>query len=32
MEIPETESTAAKRQAWNAERTVGAKRALKRGR
>jgi hypothetical protein len=29
MEMPETESTATKRQVWNAGRTVGAKRALK---
>jgi len=29
VEMPETEHTAAKRQVWNAGRTVGAKRALK---
>lgn len=29
MEMPETELTATKRPAWNAGRTVGAKRALK---
>ena len=29
MEVPETETTATKRQVWNAGRTVGAKRALK---
>ena len=29
MEMPETESTATKRRAWNAGRSVGAKRALK---
>lgn len=29
MEMPETETTASKRQVWNAGRTVGAKRALK---
>ena len=29
MELSETEATAAKRQVWNAGRTVGAKRALK---
>jgi integrase len=29
MEMPEIETTAAKRQVWNAGRTVGAKRALK---
>lgn len=29
MEMPETEPTPAKRQVWNAGRTVGAKRALK---
>jgi hypothetical protein len=29
MEMPETEPTTTKRQAWNAGRTVGAKRALK---
>lgn len=29
MEIPGTESTATKRQVWNAGRTIGAKRALR---
>lgn len=29
MEMPENEPTAAKRQVWNAGRTVGARRALK---
>ncbi len=29
MEAPETETTATKRLVWNAERSVGAKRALK---
>lgn len=29
MEMPETETTAPKRQVWNAGRAVGAKRALK---
>ena len=29
MDMPETESTATKRQVWNAGRTIGAKRALK---
>jgi len=29
METPETETTATKRQVWNAGRTVGAKRVLK---